>query len=67
MKKGLFVFMFCSIQLIGFAQTGTRARSAKSGQYVTKSYAKSNPSTTVVEKSRTKSSSNNVGTARRRK
>ena len=28
---------------------GTRARSAKTGRYVKKSYAKRNPSTTVLE------------------
>lgn len=32
--------------------TVTQARSAKSGQFVTKSYAKTHPSTTVVERNK---------------
>lgn len=34
------------------SKSGTKARSAVSGRYVKKSYAKSHPRTTVVEKAK---------------
>jgi hypothetical protein len=66
MKKITLIILCCFLSVIGFSQSGTKARSAKSGQYVTKDYAKKNPSTTVVERDKTAKSTSS-GTTRRKK
>lgn len=59
MKKLILISSLSLICSFGFSQTsgGTRARSAKTGQYVSKDYAKTHKSTTVVEKTKSNSSS----------
>ena len=50
---GVFAFLFSFSQS---KQSPTKSRSAKTGQYVKKDYAKKHPATTVNEKTNTKSS-----------
>lgn len=63
MKKVVSILIFSMLSFWGYSQNGTKARSAKTGQYVTKDYAKKNSSTTVVEKTKPYNSS---GTRRKK-
>lgn len=68
MKIVIYTCALCLAMMnFSFAQSSskntTRTRSAKTGQYVTKSYGKKHPSTTVNERSKPRKSS---GTKRKK-
>jgi hypothetical protein len=54
MKKLMLIVVAYSLTVYGYSQEDKKYRSAKTGQYVTKTNASKHPSTTVSEKTKMK-------------